>query len=330
MNTETMIKYFTDKGLMSRSSVIEIDGDGILANTILKQIPPARISSWELVTSHELLETPVDTRFQYNGNGYLFRTEYDILICTHHDLSKLEKYLTPFLCRFLFLGNLEAGTEANTIIKRLKELGYTSLRHDNGILYAQFLYRTTKYPRSGSSDRFPYHHEDTPVEIAAWISHKEINLLMDEGKDKIYMEIGTFDGFSAFMMSKAARRVICIDPFDTAPGRLGQVMKNTVRPNIHKLVNITGFSQDVNWIFPDGLLDILLIDGDHHYQAVKRDYYLYRRIVKVGGIIAFHDYGVFPTVGLAVDEIVQDTHYKSIDTLVLFKKTDQELTYAKM
>ena len=326
MNLDIMVKYFIDKGLMSRSSVLEIDGDGTLANAVLKQVPIARIMSWELVTSLEMKDVSIDVRFSYNGNGYLFRNEYDVLICTHHNLSKLEKYLNPFLCRFMFLLDLPEGKESQVVIARLKQLGYTSLRHDNNILYAQYLYHTTKYPRTCSSVRFPYHYEGTPQEIAAWVSPNEIQAIQAEAKEKIYMEIGTFDGFSAFMMCQVARKVICIDPYDTAPGRLGQVMKNTVRPNIHKLVNITGFSHDVNWIFPDAFLDILLIDGDHHYQAVKRDYFLFRRLVKVGGIIAFHDYGIFPTVGLAVDEVVKDDHYKSIETLILFRKNILELT----
>lgn len=40
--------------------------------------------------------------------------------------------------------------------------------------------------------------------------------------------------------------------------------------------------------FKDGV-DVLFIDGDHSYKGVLTDWLLYSPLVKVGGIIAFHD-----------------------------------------
>jgi predicted O-methyltransferase YrrM len=36
-------------------------------------------------------------------------------------------------------------------------------------------------------------------------------------------------------------------------------------------------------------IDFLLIDGDHRYRGVKKDWQLYSPLVKKNGIIAFHD-----------------------------------------
>ncbi|NQT72534.1 MAG: class I SAM-dependent methyltransferase [Chloroflexi bacterium] len=36
-------------------------------------------------------------------------------------------------------------------------------------------------------------------------------------------------------------------------------------------------------------VDVLFIDGDHTYDAVRNDYLIYRNVVKSGGIIGFHD-----------------------------------------
>lgn len=41
-------------------------------------------------------------------------------------------------------------------------------------------------------------------------------------------------------------------------------------------------------------LDFLFIDGDHRYEPVKLDYNMYRRVVKDGGWIAFHDINESP------------------------------------
>ena len=36
-------------------------------------------------------------------------------------------------------------------------------------------------------------------------------------------------------------------------------------------------------------VDFLIIDGDHRYEGVKRDFELYSSLVRSGGVIAFHD-----------------------------------------
>lgn len=36
-------------------------------------------------------------------------------------------------------------------------------------------------------------------------------------------------------------------------------------------------------------IDFLFIDGDHSYEGVKKDFYLYKKFLEKGGIIAFHD-----------------------------------------
>ena len=36
-------------------------------------------------------------------------------------------------------------------------------------------------------------------------------------------------------------------------------------------------------------IDFLFIDGDHSYEGVKKDWVMYSRFVKRGGLIAFHD-----------------------------------------
>jgi predicted O-methyltransferase YrrM len=36
-------------------------------------------------------------------------------------------------------------------------------------------------------------------------------------------------------------------------------------------------------------LDVLFIDGDHSYSGVRSDYLNYRKLVRDGGVVAFHD-----------------------------------------
>lgn len=53
-------------------------------------------------------------------------------------------------------------------------------------------------------------------------------------------------------------------------------------------------------------IDMLIIDGDHSYEAVKADYDLYSPLMRPGGFIVFDDYGVdeWPDVSACVDEEV--------------------------
>ncbi len=44
----------------------------------------------------------------------------------------------------------------------------------------------------------------------------------------------------------------------------------------------------------DKKIDFLFIDGDHTYDGVKKDFNLYKQLVKKGGIIALHDIANHP------------------------------------
>lgn len=61
-------------------------------------------------------------------------------------------------------------------------------------------------------------------------------------------------------------------------------------------------------LFPKDYLDLIFIDADHGYEAVKMDIKVWTPIIKEGGIICGHDYGrpKWPGVKKAVDEIFGD------------------------
>jgi predicted O-methyltransferase YrrM len=48
--------------------------------------------------------------------------------------------------------------------------------------------------------------------------------------------------------------------------------------------------------------DLIFIDDNHEYEHVKWNVHLYRRLVRRGGILAGHDFGVWPGVQRAVQE----------------------------
>lgn len=64
---------------------------------------------------------------------------------------------------------------------------------------------------------------------------------------------------------------------------------------------LRGLSTHMAHEIPDGSLDLVYIDGDHSYDGCKADINAYWSKLKIGGIMAFHDfeapeYGVKPAV----------------------------------
>ncbi len=58
-----------------------------------------------------------------------------------------------------------------------------------------------------------------------------------------------------------------------------------IRGNSHKRV-----TRDIlRWQMRKLRFDLLFIDGDHSYQGVKKDFLMYKSLVRPGGIIALHD-----------------------------------------
>ena len=50
-----------------------------------------------------------------------------------------------------------------------------------------------------------------------------------------------------------------------------------------------GTYHKVTTILRGNSLDFLFLDGDHSYQGVSQDFSMYSRLVRSGGLVAFHD-----------------------------------------
>jgi Methyltransferase domain len=60
-------------------------------------------------------------------------------------------------------------------------------------------------------------------------------------------------------------------------------------PDVEILLQLTAAAYDA-YFLPQGLvIDYLHIDADHHYDGVKRDWELYRKLVPDEGVITLHD-----------------------------------------
>lgn len=77
--------------------------------------------------------------------------------------------------------------------------------------------------------------------------------------------------------------------------------------------------------WPGTPIDLLYIDGDHVYEAVKQDYQSWSPYVKPGGLIVFHDYDArHPGVQALVDELLAtelaDHETEQVDSLLVIRR----------
>ena len=165
------------------------------------------------------------------------------------------------------------------------------------------------------------------------MSREDINCLAKLAHDstpEVAVEIGSWSGGSARLLSCFAKRVYCIDHWMQEPSQDGTFVPTPFgelapRERFIKFCeNLDEFLHEsifpcvgpsetwaVVWRVP---IDFLFIDGDHSYEGCKGDILGFSPHVRPGGMIAGHDYGPwsdaitgepreFVGVRRAVDEI---------------------------
>ncbi len=170
--------------------------------------------------------------------------------------------------------------------------------------------------------KYPQHYEQLRayLDIDGWLGHREAVFLYEaaqsiEGPDPLVVEIGTWLGKSAIVLGKALQgrknaKVICIDPFNAEGDRgsrrvyertrrsMTQTLEEACLQNIKEngvaevVQLIKGYSHDVvsSWNQP---INLLFIDGNHEYAAVRRDFDDWTKFLVRGGLLVMDD--VYPS-----------------------------------
>lgn len=122
----------------------------------------------------------------------------------------------------------------------------------------------------------------------------ELNKLPNKGS---LLEIGSGFGDSARFFAKAKPNwiIYSVDVY----GTLSEYKYGAQMRDFKEMVEKTRFEYpNILWMVHDSftmpwelMVDVLYIDGDHRYDAVKKDFERYSPFVKPGGFILFDDYG---------------------------------------
>jgi hypothetical protein len=150
-------------------------------------------------------------------------------------------------------------------------------------------------------------HMQKIVSVEGHLGQGEAQLLFDLASnvsDGCIVEVGSYRGKSTVALGLGARaakrgvRVYAVDPHEAFVGVLGGVFgpqdrlaffQNMLRTGCAETVRLINVSSEVvskGWEHPIGLL---WIDGDHRYEAVRRDFACWAPFLVEKGVVAFHD-----------------------------------------
>ena len=125
----------------------------------------------------------------------------------------------------------------------------------------------------------------------------EQSLRLDAGS--VIVEIGTFRGGSAIILDAGRAKVYTIDI-------------NGIEPIPDTNLNmVIGESTVVASIWKEPI-DLLFIDGDHHYELVSADLKAWLPHVKLKGRVLFHDYDSHLGVTMAAHRAIEDKSLEPI------------------
>lgn len=105
------------------------------------------------------------------------------------------------------------------------------------------------------------------------------------------IEIGVLNGDTSKFLLSICNKLTGIDPLipDSMEASLigsEDLIKQNTSSNF---TFIKDYSYNVSTLFLNESIDFIFIDGDHNYEAVKKDYEFYYPKIKNGGLIFFHD-----------------------------------------
>ena len=131
---------------------------------------------------------------------------------------------------------------------------------------------------------------------------KLVDLFVEKGL-KVGAEIGVEQGEYTEVLCKSGLEIYAIDAWKAYKGYRDHVNQKKLDGFLEKVKErlapynchiMKGFSLDAIKHFKDGSLDFVYIDANHRFIDIAQDIWHWSRKVRKGGIVAGHDYKIFP------------------------------------
>jgi len=167
-----------------------------------------------------------------------------------------------------------------------------------------------------------------------WFNYPEIysQIVLNANDNSHFVEVGSWKGMSSVYLaveivnSKKNIKFDCIDLWGTVPGEIyanEKSLYDTFIKNIEPVKDIINPIISLSWEaasrYENNSLDFVWLDAGHEYKDIKKDINAWYPKVKIGGIIAGHDYTTASGVQTAVGEHF-NKDFKQINTSWLHTK----------
>ncbi|HZO97848.1 MAG TPA: class I SAM-dependent methyltransferase [Gaiellaceae bacterium] len=136
-------------------------------------------------------------------------------------------------------------------------------------------------------------------DVPSAVTPEECRRLAELARDRRVLEVGSYLGRSTIALASTAAVVHTVDlhpPDDLGLGlrsTVGALIENLERYDVrHRVVVHVGFSQLVLPELPAASFDVAFLDGQHQRDPVEEDLAALLPLLRPGGVLALHDYGV--------------------------------------
>lgn len=149
--------------------------------------------------------------------------------------------------------------------------------------------------------------------VEGFLHCAELEKLAELASGRDVLEVGSFRGLSAWGMAQTARTLHCIDTFRAWTNGQTQGQEITTLEDFRRATagfsNVTygvSTSEEAERLIASRgyTYDFIFLDAMHTYEDVKADIARWLPRLRLGGVLALHDYGHhdFPGVKQAADE----------------------------
>ena len=171
-----------------------------------------------------------------------------------------------------------------------------------------------------------------------WFTYPNLykKVVESAGNEFHFVEVGSWKGRSSVFMAVEiinSGKNIKFDCVDTWEGsvehldydeikekKLYDIFLNNIESVKHVINPVKMSSLEAVNLYGDKTLDFIFIDASHEYEDVKRDIIAWLPKLKIGGVLAGHDYGVFNDVTRAANEIFQAHEIEISESCFIYKK----------
>jgi predicted O-methyltransferase YrrM len=164
------------------------------------------------------------------------------------------------------------------------------------------------------------HHVDVTDDVFGWMLPAQLDWLVLHGRRHYsILEVGAWAGRSADVLSRATDGVLYVvdswepstDPLDETSSMDPRAARDEymrtvgVRGNVvtYEMTSAEAYAMSGHLSF-----DMIFLDADHRYEAVREDILMWRSRLRRGGLLCGHD-GEYASVRRAVDELVPDAQF---------------------